>query len=279
MLKIPKSLKNFQSDFAKIIATPFDRNSEENFQVQNKKYDKIFLSKIENQNNISSDERIQYYNRSYWFRLINLLQKEMPLTPRIIGLNNFNNLAMTYLEKYPLQSQILNDIANNFLTFIKEKHQWNNKLIKQVAHIEVAHIKSFDALHKLAIDTTNFNEEQLAELSQKKFFLQKHCFLIEESYNLMELYELANNEDDDSLLKPILQDKLWLIYRFENKVTSQELHPIQYKLLKNIQNQSLNDAIQETAVNLKDKELELFTQNLNQWFSYWIEKRIFYINE
>ena len=279
-MDIPIKLKNMQQQFSQIITMPFDPHSDKSFQIQNQFYHQGFLQKIESQNGISSCERMQNYNRSYWFRLITILQKDMPLMRHIIGLNEFNKLAMTYLTNYPPRSQFLNNIADDILTFMNNKHQWNNKLLREITTIELAHIKSFDALQKPFINSQNLEGQN--QIMHQKVALQHHCFLIQEHYNLMELYKIAENDHDDkiTLKKPIKQTKYWLIFRFSNKVQSQEIHAIQYQILKYVeQKKSLNNAINKTITNLKEKDTQMFIKHVTQWFAQWVEKGIFYINE
>src|SRR5258708_7155712 len=53
---------------------------------------------------LTSFERLEIYNRQYWFRLIDVLYEEFPGLRAVVGEPGFNALVRAYLEKYPSRS-------------------------------------------------------------------------------------------------------------------------------------------------------------------------------
>src|SRR5260221_11545750 len=52
---------------------------------------------------LNSFERLEIYNRQYWFRVLDCLHDDYPGLRAILGTKKFTQLATAYLAKYPSQ--------------------------------------------------------------------------------------------------------------------------------------------------------------------------------
>ena len=278
-IKVPSSLKLIQSEFAKIITTPFgfhDESGEHIFPVEN--YSESLLEKINDQKDISASERLLFYHKAYWYRLITLLQEDMPLMLHLLGYNEFNRFAMNYLHKFPSDSNILNYLCDSLADFMKLDHDWRSELFDEAVSLEFIYIKSFDAKSLSPLDPQKLTQEEIETLPTKIFKLQPHTFLYEENWNLKECRDKAKEtENDDLILKPLKQQSKWIIYRsLGNALISVKLDTHQWNLLSNIKKGfSFNDAIEQTFADCLEEEIEEVAPNIQSWFSEWVSWGIF----
>ena len=61
---------------------------------------------------LSSFERLEIYNRQYWFRVLDCLWDDYPGLRAIVGEQKFMKLITAYLARYPSDSYTLRDLGN-----------------------------------------------------------------------------------------------------------------------------------------------------------------------
>jgi hypothetical protein len=106
---------------------------------------------------LSSFDRLEIYNRQYWFRLLDCLHEDFSGLRTAIGDKRFHALSMAYLTKYPSNSYTLRDLGNRLEKFLVRQPHWlapHHKLARDLVRLEWAHIVAFDgeALPPLEID-------------------------------------------------------------------------------------------------------------------------------
>jgi hypothetical protein len=106
---------------------------------------------------LSSFDRLEIYNRQYWFRLLDCLYEDFPGLRSLIGDKRFYALSVAYLTKYPSNSYTLRDLGNRLEKFLVREPRWiapHQKLARDLVRLEWAHIVAFDgeALPPLEID-------------------------------------------------------------------------------------------------------------------------------
>jgi hypothetical protein len=96
---------------------------------------------------LSSFERLQLYNRMYWFRLIDCVYDDNPGLRGLLGRRKFVRLTEAYLAKYPSRSFSLRNLCSRLEQFITEEPRWTaprTALARQVARFEWAQTVAFD---------------------------------------------------------------------------------------------------------------------------------------
>lgn len=73
---------------------------------------------------LSSFERLEIYNRQYWFRLLDCLYDDYPGVRAVLGERRFMKLAEAYLVRYPSRSFSLRDLGKRLERFLREEPQW-----------------------------------------------------------------------------------------------------------------------------------------------------------
>jgi hypothetical protein len=68
---------------------------------------------------LSAFERLQLYNRMYWFRLIDIMHADNPGLRAVLGDRKFDRLVQAYLAKYPSRSFTLRNLCARLPEFIR----------------------------------------------------------------------------------------------------------------------------------------------------------------
>ena len=74
---------------------------------------------------LSSFERLEIYNRQYWFRLLDCLYDDYPGLRAVLGEQKFLKLAAAHLARDPSDSFALRDLGTRLEKFLREAPQWS----------------------------------------------------------------------------------------------------------------------------------------------------------
>lgn len=106
---------------------------------------------------LSSLERIEIYNRQYWFRLIDILYDDFPGLRAVLGPSKFDRLIRAYLAACPSRSYTLRNLGSRLPQFLLDHPQYatpRRQMAIDMAHFEWAQTVAFDgqALPPLTVD-------------------------------------------------------------------------------------------------------------------------------
>ena len=96
---------------------------------------------------LTSFERLEIYNRQYWFRLFSSFQEDFPGLQSVVGKKRFQGLMLAYLEECPSTSFTLRNLGSRLSEWLKENPQWTeprSELANEMAALEWAHIEAYD---------------------------------------------------------------------------------------------------------------------------------------
>lgn len=127
---------------------------------------------------LTAFQRLEIYNRQYWFRLLDCLYEDYPGLCALLGQPRFHRLLIAYLTKYPSTSPDLRHLGQRLPAFIAESpahtapHQ---ALALDMARLEHAQAVAFDAADRRPITA-----RQLAAASPEtlRLDLQPHATLL-----------------------------------------------------------------------------------------------------
>src|SRR3954453_10981564 len=68
---------------------------------------------------LSAFERLEVYNRQYWFRLFQCLDADYPALIKLVGDKHFRKLAEAYLAEHNSTSYTLRDLGSKLAPFLK----------------------------------------------------------------------------------------------------------------------------------------------------------------
>ncbi len=96
---------------------------------------------------LTSFERLEIYNRQYWYRLFSSFEEDFPGLKSVVGSRKFQALMRAYLEAHPSRSFTLRNLGSSLVVWLKENPQHtkpNTDSAIAMAALEWSHIEAFD---------------------------------------------------------------------------------------------------------------------------------------
>lgn len=194
----------------------------------------IAASYIRPNDRLSSFERLEIYNRQYWFRLISAVSEDFPTLNALLGAKRFDVLILAYLNEHPSTSWTLRDLGAKLPQFLEAHPEFTgrrHRLAVDVARLEWAYVDAFDGRLRTPLAT----EEAQAIGPESKLSLQPHLQLLELNYPVDNLVltikkhapeaeivsNAANQRESKARMKlpPMKLERVWLaVHRFDDSV-------------------------------------------------------------
>lgn len=102
---------------------------------------------VKSNDRLTAVERLQIYNRMYWFRLIDCFHDDNPGLRAALGDRRFAKLAEAYLDQNPSRSFTLRNLCSRLEQFIRVQKKWTaprTLLAIDIARFEWAQTVAFD---------------------------------------------------------------------------------------------------------------------------------------
>ena len=210
---------------------------------------------------LTSFERLEIYNRQYWFRLFSCFEEDFPGVQAVVGRKRFQGLMRAYLEAHPSTSFSLRNLGSRLVNWLEENPAWtepHSEMALEMARLEWADIEAFDNAiwPPLTVDARS----QINAQSQLR--LQPHVRLVEAHYAIDDALIAVRNEsgsrDTSSnnastrhvsrrtrALREMKRETVHIaVHRFEDTVYYRRLSAEDYRLLLALQQGvALGDAI------------------------------------
>jgi hypothetical protein len=194
----------------------------------------ISASYISPNDRLSSFERLEIYNRQYWFRLISAVSEDFPTLNALLGSKRFDPLILSYLNENPSTSWTLRDLGAKLPSFLEAHPELTgrrHRLAVDVARLEWAYVDAFDRKHRTPLTT----EEAQAIGPESRLSLQTYLQLLELSYPVDSLVlaakkrapeaeivsSAASRRESQTRLKlpTMRRERVWLaVHRFDDSV-------------------------------------------------------------
>jgi hypothetical protein len=141
----------------------------------------IAASFIAPNSKLSSFERLEIYNRQYWYRVLGALTEDFPALHAVVGARAFEALSIAYLTAHPRRSFTLRNLGSKLADWLLANPQAagrRHRLAVDVTRIEWAFIEAFDNGER-----TPLTVEEIVTLDAgSRLALQPHLILIALSY-------------------------------------------------------------------------------------------------
>lgn len=126
---------------------------------------------------LTAFERLEIYNRQYWFRVLGALQEDFAALRAVVGAQAFEALSIAYLTVHPSRSFSLRNLGSKMVEWLSANRQFagrRHRLAVDVARIEWAFIEAFDSAEREPLTL-----EQIGTLDgDSRLALQPHLQLI-----------------------------------------------------------------------------------------------------
>jgi hypothetical protein len=246
---------------------------------------KIAESFIKPNDRLTSFERLEIYNRQYWFRVRNCFYEDYPGLRAIFGGKKFEQLADAYLAKFPSRSYTLRNLGSRLVKFLEANPKLtapHSQLALDMARLEWAHTEAFDNEAKPPLKTGDLAGLDAAKI---RLQLQPHLtllklqneiddFLIELKRNSGMRNEASNAMEQNRhhkktrLTRGLKRKTNFLaVHRYQDLVYYKQLEPGQFRVLYALQGgATLERACAELAGLKISGNLG---ETIQKWFSNW----------
>jgi hypothetical protein len=245
----------------------------------------IAESIIKPNDRLTSFERLEIYNRQYWFRVLSALAEDFDGLRLIVGDHAFEKLSIAYLQDCPSRSFTLRNLGSRLEQWLRA----HAKLIAGVEDItldmvrlEWADIEAFDEVERRRLTEA----DMLALGDDPQFELQPHIRLLELEYPVDEMLLAIRRQDREFGMvsnaveerpqrrrqrkrKLPNREKVFLaVHRADNSVYFKRLDPAAFSILRALRDgQRLSAAVE--SIDWSDGEVERLPENLQSWFALW----------
>jgi len=199
---------------------------------------------------LSSFDRLEIYNRQYWFRVIGAVTEDYSALQAVVGERRFDALVLAYLHENPSTSFTLRNLGAKLPGWLERHPEFAGRrhaLALDVARLEWAYVEAFDSASLPPMGAEDFGG--LGEDSRLR--LQPHLQLLALKYPVDELVLEVHQEKpaadmmsnavmgrrsvEQAMLPPMRRAATYLaVHRFEDTVYYRRLEREAYLLLSGL---------------------------------------------
>ena len=236
---------------------------------------------------LTSFERLEIYNRQYWFRLQTAFNEDFPALKAVVGAERFESLMNAYLAAHPSRSFTLRNLGSKLLDWLTQNPQYAGRrqaLALDVVRVEWACIEAFDNAERAPLSA-----EEVATIgADSQLALQPHVQLLALQYPaddlVLDMHQHQKRESTEAGTRPeSMEQELYTPLRLRKRATWLAIHradlSLYYKRLTRSEyltlcalrdGQTLPEALE---AGFADSRLAIGMQlNLvRQWFTNWAE--------
>ena len=236
---------------------------------------------------LSAFERLEIYNRQYWFRVLGALAEDFPALCAVVGSRRFEALSVAYLTAHPSRSFTLRNLGSRLPAWLEahpEQAGRRHRLALDVARIEWAFVEAFDSAERAPLTL-----DQIATLDgDSRLALQPHLQLMALSYPaddlVLELHRKEKRQTSEAGVRhenaasaegsvPRLRPRpTWVAaHRIDLSVYYRRLEREEFQMLAAIrEGRPLGEAIEAGFAGSRLPESKQ-VQHVHGWFGTWAE--------
>jgi hypothetical protein len=147
---------------------------------------------------LTSFERLEIYNRQYWFRVLSSMIEDFPGLRAVLGDKKFEAMSKAYLVDCPSQSFTLRNLGARLEAWLRKHPKWagpKQVLAIDIARLEWADIEAFDGKTEPALRPEDLHAHAGAKL---KLRLQPYLRLLDLQYPVDDLLLEVRKEHEDT---------------------------------------------------------------------------------
>jgi len=145
---------------------------------------------------LTSFERLEIYNRQYWFRVLASLAEDYPGLRAVLGGRRFEAMCKAYLTECPSRSFTLRNLGAQLAAWLRQNARWisdRRVLALDMVRLEWADIEAFDGEAKPALRSEDLREAKPASL---QLDIQPYVQLLDLHYPVDDLLLEVKHGDD-----------------------------------------------------------------------------------
>jgi hypothetical protein len=236
---------------------------------------------------LTSFERLEIYNRQYWFRLLSSMVEDFPGLRTVLGDARFEAMSRAYITDCPSRSFTLRNLGSQLESWLHRHPRWAGKkqaLALDIVKLEWAEIDAFDGKAEPPLRPEDLSAAAGPSLRLR---LQPYIHLLSLRYPVDDLLlEIKKNDDDNDFASNAFQERrkrkrvqtvaklkpaaiVLAVHRIDNSVYFRRLEPEEFALLSALrQGKTLQKAVDLAFRGSKISPEEL-PGTVQRWFHNW----------
>lgn len=236
---------------------------------------------------LTSFERLEIYNRQYWFRLLSSLTEDFPGLRAVLGARRFEAMCKAYIVDCPSRSFTLRNLGSRLESWLRKNPRWagpQQALALDIVRLEWADIEAFDGK---AEPTLRPEDVSSAGAGNLRLQLQPYIQLLSFRYPVDDLLlEVRNADEDTDFASNAFQERrkrkrvhavaklkpapiFLAVHRIDYSVYFRRLEPGEFAILRALQqgktiSRALSIAFAKSSIPLEERR-----STVEQWFHTW----------
>jgi hypothetical protein len=243
---------------------------------------------------LTSFERLEIYNRMYWFRILDSLYDDCPGLRAVLGDKKFITLAEAYLVKYPSASFTLRNLPSRLAHFIKAEPRYtrpHTALCHDLARFEWARVVVFDTASQPVFTVNDLLDVPAARQGRLKLALQPYLQLLQLDHPVDDFLLAIKREAEllrgDASNAPSARRKLRknkaalparalthvAVHRLNGQIYFKKLEPAAYRILTALRRGKTLEQALATGIPRTKQARADWAPRVQGWFRSWMELR------
>jgi hypothetical protein len=236
---------------------------------------------------LTSFERMEIYNRQYWFRVLSGFAEDFPGLRAVLGTRAFDKVAQAYLKDCPSQSFTMRNIGSQLEAWLKKHPKFaapGQQLALDMVRLEWAEINAFDGKRETPLKPADLAEANPAKLRLR---LQPYLSLLGLKYPVDDLLlEVRKNSEEASVASNAFSERhktkrvsavarmkpspiFLAVHRMDEEVYFRRLEREEFAILFSLrEGKPLNAAI-ESALRNSATPADARPLLVRKWFQTW----------
>ena len=281
-------LRTLQRTMARAVMQPLTRDERMQSTAPGGKPMHAYAARfIKPNDRLTSFERLEIYNRQYWFRVLSSMVEDFPGLRAVLGARRFEEMSKAYITDCPSRSFTLRNLGARLPWWLRRHPRWagpKQALALDIARLEWADIEAFDGKAEPALRAEDVSGSDHTKL---RLGLQPYLQLLALKYPVDDLLlEVRDDEEDTEFASNAFQERrkrkrvqavaklkaariFLAVHRVDDSVYFRRIEREEFALLSALQaGRPLGEAIEvglcDTAIPVEER-----AASVEQWFQNW----------
>jgi len=281
-------LKTLQRTMARAVMQPLTRSERMRQTAPNGKPMRSYAARFVKPNDrLTSFERLEIYNRQYWFRLLSSMIEDFPGLRAVLGERRFEEMCKAYITGCPSRSFTLRNLGARLESWLRKHPKWagaKQALALDIVRLEWADIEAFDGKAVPALRPEHLAGTTEARLRLK---LQPYVQLLGLKYPVDDLLlEVRKDDEGTDFASNAFQEKrkrkrvqavaklkpapiFLAVHRMDYSVYFRRIEPEEFAILSALRagkplGKAVGAGLRKTAIPLEQRG-----PSVQQWFQNW----------
>jgi len=184
---------------------------------------------------LTSFERLEIYNRQYWYRVLDSFAEDFPGLRAVLGDRKYDRVAEAYISDCPSRTFTLRNLGSNLEAWLRKHPRFagaRQKLALDMVRLEWAEIETFDGAAQTALKPEDLAGARPAKL---RLQLQPYIRLLDLRYPVDDLLLEVRSEEDIEVASNAFSERrkrkcVQAVARLEAKPIFLAIHRLDYSV-------------------------------------------------